>query len=253
MSGSQVFIYVFFGILVAGSLFYSWILATRSRKEALDCQREYELLKIQYDQIRKEKIDQEDRLNQAESQERTYKVAFEDWKSKYSLLEENFLRLRKELESQVENPHKDMEALKNELLQKSERINMLENQLQQWSLQSSATKQQAPSDSKIIADLKSILDQHLAIISQIIGDEKMEQYTQKSTPADPLHLIKGIDAHISQALQSHGIRSFEQIAQIPKKDLRKWMIEFEDIDDKLIESWPYQAEAILNVRHNAHV
>ncbi len=253
MSGSQVFIYVFFGILVAGSLLYSWILASRSKRELHEIQRDFELLKLQYDQIRKDKIDQEDRLNQAESQERTYKVAFEDWKSKYSLLEENYLRLKKEMDALKESPHYDSSLLQNELHQKTDRIHYLENQIQQLSLQSPSTKPADSSDSKIVADLKSVLDQHLAIISQIIGDEKMEIYTQKSAPPDPLHLIKGIDEHVSQSLLSKGIRSFEQIAQVPRKDLRKWMIEFEDIDDKLIESWPYQAEAILNVRHNSEV
>lgn len=31
------------------------------------------------------------------------------------------------------------------------------------------------------------------------------------------------------------------------------MVEFDEIDDKLIESWPYQAEAILNVTNEQTV
>jgi len=108
-------------------------------------------------------------------------------------------------------------------------------------------------DSKIVADLKSILDQHLMIISNIIGDEKMEQYTLKAQPSDPLHLIKGIDEDVASRLISKGIRSFDQIKNTSKKDLRKWMVEFDEIDDKLIESWPYQAEAILNVTNEQTV
>mgnify|MGYP003440082950 CR=1 FL=1 len=76
----------------------------------------------------------------------------------------------------------------------------------------------------------------------------MEQYTHKNIPADPLHLIKGIDPETSTKLQSQGIRTFEQIAHTARKDLKKWIFEFDDIDDKLIESWPYQAEAIMNIK-----
>ncbi|MBK7812061.1 MAG: hypothetical protein IPI50_12670 [Saprospiraceae bacterium] len=43
-----------------------------------------------------------------------------------------------------------------------------------------------------------------------------------------------------------GIRTFHQLSELARKDLKKMMVQFEDIEDKLIESWPMQATAILN-------
>ncbi|MBK9107547.1 MAG: hypothetical protein IPM92_03980 [Saprospiraceae bacterium] len=205
--------------------------------------RERDELKFLYDQLRKEKLDFEDKIIQAQSQEKTYKAAYEDWKSKYAFLEEKHINLKKEFEGGHLSSN-EKESFQTELQQKDQVIAGLQLRLNQLESKEGNT---ATADSKIVSDLKAVLDQHLSIISQIIGDEKMEQYTQKASPSDPLHLIKGIDDKISNALQSHGVRTFEQISKTPKKDLRKWMIEFDDVDDKLIESWPFQAEAIMNV------
>lgn len=244
MSGTQIFIYLFFGLLVAATIFYSLWMTNRSSGQLKEMTRERDEIKFLYDQIRKEKLDFDEKLNQALSQEKTYRAAYEDWKSKYTFLEEKHLQLKKELEQMdaIQQPGKSTD-----LLEKEQLIHALTSRIAELENQPISPSPATTSESKILSDLKSVLDQHLAIIGQIIGDEKMEQYTHKSPPADPLHYIKGIDENISLALQSHGIRTFQQMAITPRKDLRKWMIEFEDVDDKLIESWPLQAEAILNV------
>lgn len=251
MSTTQFVLYCFFGLLLIASLIYSWILASKNSKENKQIRQERDELKIQFDQLRKEKIEFEEKLDQAKSQEMTFKVAYEDWKSKYNLLEEKYFSLRKLSDQPGSN--EDQEKIQDLALQiesKNKLIDELYDQLRSASGKSHQLTPPLsnPGDSKIVADLKSVLDQHLAIISQIIGDEKMEQYTAKSAPADPLHLIKGIDENISQSLQKNGVRSFEQLANSSKRDLRKWMIDFEDVDIKLIDSWPYQAEAILNLK-----
>ncbi|MBK8955176.1 MAG: hypothetical protein IPM34_06420 [Saprospiraceae bacterium] len=243
MSGMQAAVFIFFGLLVIATIIYAFYMVNKSAKAAKESVRERDELKYLYDQLRKEKLDFEDKINQAQSQERTYKAAYEDWKSKYVLLEEKHLNLKREVDSGSMNSETTV-LFQNELREKEILINELKQQIAKLE---SKPQTQSSSDSKIVSDLKAVLDQHLSIISQIIGDEKMEQYTQKSSPADPLHLIKGIDDKISTTLQSHGVRTFEQISKTPKKDLRKWMIEFDDVDDKLIESWPFQAEAIMNV------
>ena len=48
---------------------------------------------------------------------------------------------------------------------------------------------------------------------------------------------------------SSGIRSFEQIAEISQKEMRNWFVLFEDVDQNLIESWPLQAQAILQTKN----
>lgn len=253
MTGTPLFIYIFFGVLVLATMIIAWISTSKAVRESKSATSEKNDLKLLYDQIRKDKFDLEDKLSQIQGQERTYKVAYEDWKSKYSLLEEKYQLLKKE--AQLHSPedlillHNELKLLKKENESLTEKVKELEFQIS--SFKSSPVTHSTSSDSKIVSELKSVLDQHLAIISNIIGDEKMEQYTQKNLPLDPLHLIKGIDPEISLKLQAQGIRSFEQIIHTTRKDLKKWMIEFDEIDDKLIESWPYQAEAIMNVKASA--
>jgi seryl-tRNA synthetase len=250
MTGPPLFIFIFFGVLVLATMIAAWIFTSKAIRESKSATHEKNDLKILYDQLRKEKFDLEDKLSQIQGQERTYKVAYEDWKSKYSLLEEKYHELKKDTE--LHSPEET--ALLNKEINLLEKVNeTLKEEINDLNLRISNLSSNPAivstnSDSKIVSELKSVLDQHLAIISNIIGDEKMEQYTHKSIPADPLHLIKGIDPEISAKLQSSGIRTFEQIVHTSRRDLKKWMIDFEEIDDKLIESWPYQAEAILNMK-----
>ncbi len=251
MAGLPLYIFIFFGILVLVTIIVAWIFTSKANKEAKSAAHEKNELKILYDQLRKEKFDLDDKLSQIQGQERTYKVAYEDWKSKYSLLEEKYQLLKKDAEAHTPEElvllNDELKLIETENHSLNEKIKELESQLN--SLKSNASSSPASSgDSKIVSELKSVLDQHLAIISNIIGDEKMEQYTHKNIPADPLHLIKGIDPEISTKLQAQGIRTFEQIAHTSRKDLKKLIFEFDEIDEKLIESWPYQAEAILNMK-----
>jgi chromosome segregation ATPase len=255
MSGISIMVFVFFGALVVITMVAAWIYSSKASKDAKTAILERNEFKILYDQLRKEKFDLEDRISQIQGQERTYKVAYEDWKSKYALLEDKFQELKRDSELHATE---DLSHLKTELqvLEKenkvlSAKIEDLESQLAQLKSAPVATPT-ASQDSKIVTELKSVLDQHLAIISNIIGDEKMEQYTQKNIPADPLHLIKGIDEDVSEKLQAQGIRTFDQIKNSTRIDVKKWMIEFDDIDEKIIESWPYQAEAIQNIKHGEH-
>ncbi|MBK7359088.1 MAG: hypothetical protein IPI45_06735 [Saprospiraceae bacterium] len=257
MSIAPVFLYVFFGILVICSLVALWIVASKFRLEARDAIRDKNELRLIYDQLRKEKFDLDEKILQTLEQERTYKVAYEDWKSKYVILEEKYLEVKRKLEdpSLITDFEQSNQALKqSQNLNQELELKVFELEQQLLRLKTNQKLSESESgDSKIVADLKSILDQHLMIISNIIGDEKMEQYTQKAQPSDPLHLIKGIDEDVESRLISKGIRSFDQIKNTSKKDLRKWMVEFDEIDDKLIESWPYQAEAILNVTNEQAV
>ena len=251
MSISPAVLYVFFGILVISSLIIMWMIASRYRAEARDAIRDKNDLRVLYDQLRKDKFDLEEKILNTQEQERTYKVAYEDWKSKYSILEEKYLESKRKQEESLQQTDGEQS---NQLLFLSQKLNQelelkvseLEEQIQQIKSNQKVSESQS-GNSKIVSDLKSILDQHLMIISNIIGDEKMELYTMKAQPSDPLHLIKGIDANVETRLISKGIRSFDQIKNTSKKDLKKWMVEFDEIDDKLIESWPFQAEAILNV------
>ena len=57
-----------------------------------------------------------------------------------------------------------------------------------------------------------------------------------------------IDDEVSKQLQNHGLNTFEQISSLQNKEIRKLMVQFEEIDDKIIESWPMQASAILNTK-----
>ncbi|MCC6753119.1 MAG: hypothetical protein IT266_03935 [Saprospiraceae bacterium] len=243
MNTEFVLLLILGAALVSGMAYCAWrrsqLLQRWEQQE-----RERDALKSQYDLLRKDNFDLNQRLEQSVSQEKTYRAAYEDWKSRYALLEERHIQLKKDAEERdaresipigelLRGPSRDAE-----LERLRERVADLEGQLNH-------RPAPAPSESKIVADLKSVLDQHLAIISKIIGDEKMEQYTQ-GLPSDPIHLIKGMDEQVCATLRESGYRTFEQIANVPRKELRKWMTVFEDVDDKLIASWPYQAEAIIN-------
>lgn len=59
-------------------------------------------------------------------------------------------------------------------------------------------------------------------------------------------LIDGINEEIFAEFKELGVNTFVQIAEASRKDLKKWMFHFEEIDERIIESWPYQAKAILN-------
>lgn len=197
-------------------------------------------LRISYDQIRKEKLSLDDQLHQATNQERTYKVAFEDWKSKYDLMELKYNNLKREYESKSITINDELKS-----------VNGLEDSKELTSSKTNSnTTIPLQELNKITDDLRTVLNQHLEILDKIInqdGDLKLNEVPVKS---DPLHWIMGIDEDTSNILKNQGIRTFEQVYELPKKDLRKLMVQFDDIDDRIIESWPMQAGAILRSRSN---
>ena len=99
---------------------------------------------------------------------------------------------------------------------------------------------------EILNELKSILDQHLQIIGSVIGDEKLGTIQQKNQSFNPLYYIEGIDHSRALMLNDQGIQTLEQLANISKSILKKWHFQFEELDETIINSWPFQATAIIN-------
>ncbi len=190
-------------------------------------EREKENIRFSYDQIRKEKMDLEDQNQQLQNQEKTYKVAYEDWKSKYDLLEIKFNSLKKDLESKSQTSNSEISKIV--LSAKNSESNSSNTEL-----------------SQITLELKKVLDQHLEILSQFISsDKKTETEESVESKQDPLHWIMGIDEDTSKILKNQGISSFEQLYDLSKNDVKKLMIQFDHIDDRIIESWPLQAGALI--------
>jgi len=184
---------------------------------------EKENMKATYDQSRKDKIDLEDQLQQLQNQERTYKVAYEDWKSKYDLLELKYTNLRKEIETKAGST--SIEADSDEKVFERQRDSKSEVH-------------------SITLEIKDILNQHLEALNQIIhpGRKSTKSHTK---PAEPLHWILGIDQDTSRILQNNGINTFERVSKLSKAEVRKLKTQFEEIDENIIESWPLQASAII--------
>lgn len=227
MSTTTVFMFVFFAILAIASIGILIWNINRLKSQVYELKNERDQIRINFDQIRKEKIDLDDKIAQHQAQERTYKVAYEDWKSKYELLEQKFLSYRKESEIKP----------------------LLENKPNASIPKTLESQHSETVDEKSLAkELKSVLDQHLEILKNLIQDEVQGPLKQKNIPSDPLHWIMGIDDDTSSVLKNMGIRTFEQLSELPRKEVKKMMVQFEDIEDKVIESWPLQAKAIINSR-----
>ncbi|NOT36039.1 MAG: hypothetical protein HOP11_01525 [Saprospiraceae bacterium] len=193
---------------------------------------ERDTLKAAFDVTRKEKFDLQELVDQAQNQEKTYKVAFEDWKSKYDLLEAKYNSLKRDSE------HKTAITEKSELKEQT-KASGTENLSEISEL------------SKITYDLKSILNQHLEVLGKMVNTDSNQQEVI-STPnvqSDPLHWIMGIDEDTSKILKNQGIQTFEQLYNLPKTEIKKLMIQFEEIDDRIIESWPMQAGAIIRSKN----
>ncbi len=235
MSNSSITMMIFFGILIGLSfLALAYILIQNKKSAVAQLKQERDLLKMQFDQARKEKIDLEDEINSARAQEKTYKVAYEDWKSKYALLEEKYFQLKKEFQEIAENKPPSNHS-----------HDPINNTQATSSPQASVHVSGHTLDGqKILQDLKTILDQHLEIISRMIGEEDFQKMSKPPVPSDPLHWIQGMNEEVIQKLHKQGVRSFDQIAAASRRDVGKWIMEFEDIDERIIESWPLQAAAI---------
>ena len=111
-------------------------------------------------------------------------------------------------------------------------------------------RDQQHSDPELVSEMRSLLNQHMLILQQVIGEETFTKLSlAHAAPTDPLVWIVGIDENVKEKLVSSGIRSFEQIAEISQKEMRNWFVLFEDVDQNLIESWPLQAQAILKTKN----
>ncbi len=225
---------IFFAVLAISSISILWWNISSLKNQLRDIKTERDQLRFNFDQVRKEKIETDDKLNQLQAQERTYKVAYEDWKSKYESLEQKYTSQRKDLESKLKV---------NAVYSSKESEPEMDESIVRLKTVSAPVSSQ---DSQLIKDLKSVLDQHLEILKSLISDDKTLGSIQKEMPSDPLHWIMGIDEDTSHILKNMGIRTFHQLSELARKDLKKMMVQFEDIEDKLIESWPMQATAILN-------
>ena len=107
---SNVLIALFAFLLIATVVtFISMYRNLRRRFDSLELEKES--LRNSYDQIRKEKLNNDDQFQQALNQERIYKVAFEDWKSKYDLLELKYNTLKKDYESKPSETIELVDAL----------------------------------------------------------------------------------------------------------------------------------------------
>ncbi|MBK7224425.1 MAG: hypothetical protein WBB17_01615 [Saprospiraceae bacterium] len=250
MIGLTVFMYVFFAILAIGTIAVCLNLSYKRKEENRLLTQEKEILKSQYDQSRKEKIDIEEKANNALAQERTFKVAYEDWKSKYENLESKYIQTRKEMDQHLANQQISIKSIENEKASKPQEVEQKVVIVPQVNVEeklSSKMNDNNVESSFVLQELKQILNQHVQIISGIIADEKSAQKTsQAPIPSDPLTLIDGINEEIFAEFKELGVNTFVQIAEASRKDLKKWMFHFEEIDERIIESWPYQAKAILN-------
>jgi len=233
MNNITLIIASFAGMLaVAGIVTLYWNMRIL-KSQVEDLKTERNQVRASYDQLRKEKIESDEKLAQIQSQERTYKVAYEDWKSKYESLEIRYQALKKDLDSKTAQTNPPS----------------TESTIEKKNFNSISTKDPInPSESQILSELKLILDQHLELLKNFMNEGTAASGTSKIEHADPLHWIMGIDEDTSNVLKNLGIRTFRQMAELPKKELRKMMLQFEDIEDKVIESWPLQASAILNTQ-----
>lgn len=235
---STVLIAIFAFLLVVTVIsFFS--IYTNLKKQNGFLEREQQSLRLTYDQIRLEKLQIEERYEQANNLERTYKVAFEDWKSKYDLLEIKYNALKKDLEQQRIAESKSTEpvaAIVNNSSSESDRPR-----------NSTANEDELSEFRQLSNDIRNILNQHLEILSKMVHDGEL---SPSSSPpkSDPLHLIMGIDEDVSVVLQNQGIRTFDQLVDLPRKEVKKLVAQFDEIDERIVESWPLQAGAIIRAK-----
>ncbi|MFN8280638.1 MAG: hypothetical protein U0V49_10185 [Saprospiraceae bacterium] len=234
---STLLIAIFAFLLVVTVISFVSIYTNLKRQNgSLD--REQQSLRLSYDQIRLEKLQMEERYQQAINLERTYKVAFEDWKSKYDLLEIKYNALKKDFEQQriSENKSEPVAEIVNNSSSASE-----------YQHHSAANEIQLSEFRQLSSDIRNILNQHLEILSKLVHDVDLSP-NSTAPKSDPLHLIMGIDEDVSAVLQNQGIRTFDQLVDLPRKEIKKLVAQFDEIDERLVESWPLQAGAIIRAK-----
>lgn len=241
------FLLIFFAVLVIATIAACVTYVQKYKRNAEQIALDKEALKLQFDQVRKEKLDLSDKFEQLQSQEKTFRVAYEDWKSKYESIEHKYLQLRREFD-QMGNTQQTTDKSSPQF---SESIQQLDDKLESLSQQiQTLTQTPQHSDPELVSEMRSLLNQHMLILQQVIGEETFTKLTLSHVaPTDPLGWIVGIDENVKEKLVSSGIRSFEQIAEISQKEMRNWFVLFEDVDQNLIESWPLQAQAILQTKN----
>ncbi len=241
---NTILIAIFAFLLIATIV--SFITIYRNLKKQLEfSDKEKEALRLSYDQIRKEKIDLQDQLQLTQNQERTYKVAFEDWKSKYDMLELKYSGLKKESEPK----NSSGTAITVSDSESSLSLNTGLNSSKKSPVDSSDHLHAELSH--FTRELRQILDQHVEILNKIIGADPDLKWSTSPAKSDPLHWIMGIDEDTSGILKNQGIRTFEQLYELPKKDLKKLILQFDEIDERIIESWPMQAGAIIRSKQES--
>jgi hypothetical protein len=99
MGSTYIFLFSIFAILAIASILTLFYNLKRQKELTNSILSEKDQIKIAFDLCRKEKMDADDKLNLIQAQEKTYKVAYEDWKAKYEMLENRFILLKKELEA----------------------------------------------------------------------------------------------------------------------------------------------------------
>ncbi|MBK9272342.1 MAG: hypothetical protein IPM48_12175 [Saprospiraceae bacterium] len=236
MDQFTVISFTFLILLALASIGILWWNINRLRDKIRDLKSERDQIRLNFDLLRKEKFETDEKLNQLQAQERTYKVAYEDWKGKYEILEQKYTLLKKEMDSKVESIQ-------------DYTVGRVGKNEQDYSLSTNRESPQETAGHQILKDLKSVLDQHAEVLRKLIADDKIISAPIKELPSDPLHWIMGIDEDTSAEIKNMGLRTFQQIAELPRKEIKKMMLQFEDIEDRVIESWPLQAGAILNSKN----
>ncbi len=255
MGQGVLFVQVLFIILVLITGFITYFYIRKKSNELSSAIAEKNLLKTQFDQIRLDKLGLDEHIQNLVIQEKTYKVAYEDWKAKYEWLDLRYQQLKHDLESKPIKANElvnlfelpSISPTSNEkIITSNSKLSDISNQQPESLTQ---VKTNLPGElygKEILNELKSILDQHLQIIGSVIGDEKLGTIQQKNQSFNPLYYIEGIDHSRALLLNDQGIQTLEQLANISKSILKKWHFQFEELDETIINSWPFQASAILN-------
>ncbi|HRI01781.1 MAG TPA: hypothetical protein PK006_12070 [Saprospiraceae bacterium] len=242
MPSYAIFLLVFFSLLVIASIWFAYHYGAKAKSELNQTLLDKEQMKIQFDGLRKEKIELEDKFQQLNAQEKTFRVAYEDWKSKYEYLDSRYLQLKKDYETLLSEKSK-WEEFK---MGPSKGIEAPIKTSSNSAVPELSQGSKSGESQTVLLELKSILDQHLQILTKVMNEGNKSAEIPASIPSDPLHWIMGIDEEINNKLNKQGIYTFHQVSELGKKDLRNLMNQFDEIDSTTIESWPFQAKAILN-------
>lgn len=255
MGQGVLFVQVLFIILVLITGLITYFYIRKKSNELSNTIAEKNLIKTQFDQIRLDKLALDEHIQNLVIQEKTYKVAYEDWKAKYEWLDLRYQQLKHDQESKpikadkladpLELPYNSPNS-KEKIITSNSKLSDIDKHQPESITQVKTILPSEPYGKEILNELKSILDQHLQIIGSVIADEKLGTIHKKNESFNPLYNIEGIDHSRAILLNDQGIQTLEQLANISKSILKKWHFQFEELDETIINSWPFQATAILN-------